>query len=170
MKIKGDTGAKGDKGDTGAAGAAGKGIKAVTNHYLASTASSGVTTSTSGWTTTIQTITETKKYLWNYETITYTDNSTTSTSPCIIGVYGNKGATGAAGATGKGIKSITEHYAVSASNTTAPTSWSTSLVNTINIYGITKQLRILMVVLKIPQNALSAHMEQLALLELPAKV
>ena len=129
-KIKGDTGAKGDKGDTGAAGAAGKGIKAVTNHYLASTASSGVTTSTSGWTTTIQTITETKKYLWSYETITYTDNSTTSTSPCIIGVYGNKGATGATGATGKGIKSITEHYAVSASNTTAPTSWSTSLVNT----------------------------------------
>lgn len=112
------------KGDTGASG---KGIKSVTNHYLASTASSGVTTSTSGWTTTIQTITESKKYLWNYETITYTDNSSTSSSPCIIGVYGSKGATGSAG---KGIKSITEYYAVSASNTTAPTSWSTSLVNT----------------------------------------
>ena len=115
------------KGDTGASG---KGIKSVTNHYLASTASSGVTTSTSGWTTTIQTITESKKYLWNYETITYTDNSSTSSSPCIIGVYGNKGATGNTGAAGKGIKSITEHYAVSSSNTTAPTNWSTSLVNT----------------------------------------
>ena len=129
-KIKGETGAKGDKGDKGDTGATGKGIKSVVNHYLASTASSGVTASTSGWTTTIQTITESKKYLWNYETITYTDNSSTSSSPCIIGVYGNKGATGNTGAAGKGIKSITEHYAVSSSNTTAPTNWSTSLVNT----------------------------------------
>lgn len=126
-KIKGETGAKGDKGDKGDTGAAGKGIKSVVNHYLASTASSGVTTSTSGWTTTIQTITESKKYLWNYETITYTDNSSTSSSPCIIGVYGSKGATGSAG---KGIKSITEYYAVSSSNTAEPTSWTTSLVNT----------------------------------------
>ena len=105
-------------------GATGKGIKSVTNHYLATSSSSGVTTSTSGWTTTIQTITASKKYLWNYETITYTDNSTTNTTPCIIGTYGEKGANGD---DGNGIASITEHYAVSSSNTTAPASWSTTV-------------------------------------------
>lgn len=105
-------------------GATGKGIKSVTNHYLATSSSSGVTTSTSGWTTTIQTITASKKYLWNYETITYTDNSTTNTTPCIIGTYGEKGANGD---DGNGIASITEHYAVSSSNTTAPASWSSTV-------------------------------------------
>lgn len=111
-------------------GAAGKGIKSVTNYYLASASGSGVTASTSGWTTTVQTITASKKYLWNYEKITYTDNSTSSTSPCIIGVYGDKGQTGntgATGATGNGIKSITEYYQISTSNTTAPTSWLTTV-------------------------------------------
>lgn len=115
-KIKGGT--NGKDGETG------KGIKSVTNHYLATSSSSGVTTSTSGWTTTVQTITSSKKYLWNYETITYTDNSTTNTTPCIIGTYGEKGANGD---DGNGIASITEHYAVSSSNTTAPASWSSTV-------------------------------------------
>ena len=105
----GATGAKGDKGDTGATGAAGpkgdtgatgNGISSITNYYLATTASSGVTTSTSGWTTSIQTITTSKKYLWNYEVVKYTNGSSTTTSPHIIGVYGNTGATGAKGDTG----------------------------------------------------------------------
>lgn len=115
-KIKGGT--NGKDGETG------KGIKSVTNHYLATSSSSGVTTSTSGWTTTVQTITSSKKYLWNYETLTYTDNSTTNTAPCIIGTYGEKGANGD---DGNGIASITEHYAVSSSNTTAPASWSSTV-------------------------------------------
>lgn len=114
-------------GTHGATGAAGKGIKSVTNYYLASASGSGVTASTSGWTTTIQSITATNKYLWNYEKITYTDNSTATTSPCIIGVYGDKGNTGNTGATGNGIKSITEYYQISTSNTTAPTSWVTTV-------------------------------------------
>lgn len=120
----GATGAKGDKGDTGSTG---KGIKSITNYYLATSSSSGVTTSTSGWTTTVQSVSSSKKYLWNYEKVTYTDNTTSSTTPCIIGAYGDTGSTGA---TGKGIKSIVEYYAVSSSNTTAPTSWSTTMQNT----------------------------------------
>ncbi len=56
--------------------------------------------STSGWTTTVQAITASKKYLWNYEVVTYTNGSTYQSAPCIIGVYGDKGATGATGATG----------------------------------------------------------------------
>ena len=108
-------------GQNGTNGETGKGIKSVTNHYLATSSSSGVTTSTSGWTTTVQTITSSKKYLWNYETLTYTDNSTTNTAPCIIGTYGDKGLTGD---DGNGISSITEHYAVSSSNTVTPATWS----------------------------------------------
>ena len=106
------------------AGINGTGINDVKNYYLATNLSSGVTTSTSGWTTTIQTITESKKYLWNYEVVTYTDGNKTTTTPCIIGSYGSKGAEG------KGISSITEYYAVSSSSTTAPTSWSTKMVTT----------------------------------------
>lgn len=106
----GATGAKGDKGDTGSTGATGpkgdtgatgNGIKSITNYYLATTAASGVTTSTSGWTTSVQTITTSKKYLWNYEKITYTNGSTTNTTPHIIGVYGNTGATGPQGPQGE---------------------------------------------------------------------
>lgn len=87
-------GVYGDEGSPGSPGAAGNGIKTITNYYLASASSSGVTTSTSGWTTTIQTITTSKKYLWNYEVVTYTNNSTSTTTPVIIGVYGNTGAAG----------------------------------------------------------------------------
>lgn len=106
------------------AGINGTGINDVKNYYLATNLSSGVTTSTSGWTTTIQTITESKKYLWNYEVVTYTDGNKVTTTPCIIGSYGSKGTDG------KGISSITEYYAVSSSSTTAPTSWSTKMVTT----------------------------------------
>ena len=94
-------GVYGDKGNTGATGAAGKSIGSVVNYYLATNASSGVTTSTTGWTTAVQSVSSSKKYLWNYEVIKYTDGSVASTSaPCIIGAYGDKGATGAKGDTG----------------------------------------------------------------------
>lgn len=98
---KGNTGAKGDKGNTGATGAAGKSIGSVINYYLATNASSGVTTSTAGWTTAVQSVSSSKKYLWNYEVIKYTDGSVASTSaPCIIGTYGDKGDTGPQGPKG----------------------------------------------------------------------
>ena len=120
-KIKGETGAQGDKGDTGV------GVKLITNYYLATSSSSDVTTSTSGWTTTVQSVSASKKYLWNYEKITYTNDDTTETAPCIIGAYGDKGSTGEAGPTGNGISSITEYYQVSSSNTAVPTSWVTTV-------------------------------------------
>lgn len=78
----------------GNTGATGKGIKSVTEYYLATNSSSGVTTSTTGWTPAMQTLTSTNKYLWNYELITYTDNSTATINPVIIGVYGDKGDKG----------------------------------------------------------------------------
>lgn len=111
----------------GSDGAAGVGVKTITNYYLATSAGSGVTTSTGGWTTTVQTITPDKKYLWNYEKIEYTNGKVDQTTPCIIGTYGKDGAPGSPGANGVGIKTITEYYQVSASNASAPTTWLTTV-------------------------------------------
>ena len=97
---QGEKGPQGATGATGPQGATGNGIKSITNYYLATASGSGVSASTSGWTTTVQAITASKKYLWNYEVVTYTNGSTYQSAPCIIGVYGDKGATGATGATG----------------------------------------------------------------------
>lgn len=124
MGATGPQGEKGETGATGATGATGKSIGSVTNYYLATNSSSGVATSTSGWTTSVQSVSASKKYLWNYEVIKYTDGTIASTTtPCIIGAYGDTGSTGATGATGNGILSIAEKYAVSSSNSTAPTTW-----------------------------------------------
>lgn len=78
----------------GAYGATGNGISSITNYYLATSQQSGVTTSTYGWTTTPQTMTEQKKYLWNYEVFTYTDKPSHTVPPRIIGTYGDKGEDG----------------------------------------------------------------------------
>lgn len=97
---QGEKGPQGATGATGPQGVTGNGIKSITNYYLATASGSGVSASTSGWTTTVQAITASKKYLWNYEVVTYTNGSTYQSAPCIIGAYGDKGATGATGATG----------------------------------------------------------------------
>lgn len=93
-KYKGEDGQDGQDGSDGQDGV---GIKSITKYYLASEKSTGITTSSSGWTTTIQTMTESKKYLWSYETIAYTDGNSTKTTPIIIGVHGQNGADGDSG-------------------------------------------------------------------------
>jgi phage minor structural protein len=121
----------GRMGTNGANGTNGKSIGSVVNYYLATASSSGVTAATSGWTTAVQSVSAAKKYLWNYEVVKYTDGTVASTTmPCVIGSYGDqgsKGDKGDTGSTGNGIKSITEHYAVSTSNSTVPTSWSSTV-------------------------------------------
>lgn len=209
-------------GTNGTNGANGKSIGSVINYYLATASASGVTAATSGWTTTVQSVSASKKYLWNYEVVKYTDGTVASTTaPCVIGSYGDQGnkgdkgdtgdkgtdgysavtlitnysytkseidiysangysgtwnvestsgvkigdtvflrvmntsingycyitakvtrvvsatslicastgtfGKGDTGSTGNGIKSITEHYAVSTSNSTVPTSWSSTV-------------------------------------------
>ena len=104
-------------------GAAGNGIKTITEYYLASAQSSGITTSTSGWTTAPQTTTTEKKYLWNYRKIAYTNGSSTDTTPAIISTHG------ATGAVGNGISGITQYYLTSSAAsgvTTATEGWSTT--------------------------------------------
>ena len=134
--IIGVYGDKGNDGTNGTNGNDGKGITSITNYYLATSASSGVTRSTSGWTTTVQTVTNTNKYLWNYEDILYTDNTHTYTTPHVIGVYGDKGNDGTNGTNGndgRGITSITEYYLAtsSSSGVTRSTSGWTTTVQTV---------------------------------------
>ena len=87
-------------------------IESDTIHYLATSYSSGVTTadspSTYGtWTTTVQTIDSTKRYLWTYHTYHKVSGQSINTTPVITGVYGQTGAS---------VTGITEYYAVSATN------------------------------------------------------
>ena len=81
-------------GAYGNTGEEGVGIRNIVNYYLATSLGSGVTTSTYGWTTTKQDMTETKRYLWNYEVITYTDGTRYQSPLTIIGVYGQTGEPG----------------------------------------------------------------------------
>lgn len=72
----------------------GRGVTEITQWYLATNLSSGVTAGTSGWSTdiTTQKITADKKYLWNCHRTKYSDGTMTLIStPAIIGVYGEKG-------------------------------------------------------------------------------
>lgn len=85
-------------GQTGQTGATGVGIKSVVNYYLTTSAGTGVTTDTGGWSTSPTATTTTNKYIWCYQLITYTNNSTVKTTPAIIGTHGATGQTGAAGA------------------------------------------------------------------------
>ena len=83
---------------TGEPGATGKGISKVETFYLTTASGSGVTTSTSGWSTTPEPTTTTKKYIWSYTKTTYTSGDPTSSTPAIIGTHGATGDTGAPGA------------------------------------------------------------------------
>ena len=72
------------------AGVEGRGISAVTEYYCRS--SSLIAPADGDFGTSVPTLTETYRYLWNYELITYTDGtSPTTTDKRIIGVYGDRG-------------------------------------------------------------------------------
>ena len=75
----------------------GRGVSETVQYYLATSQASGVTSSTSGWSTdiTTQKITADKKYLWNCYQTKYSDGTSEPIStPKVIGVYGDKGAKG----------------------------------------------------------------------------
>ncbi|CJA08684.1 phage tail protein [Streptococcus pneumoniae] len=78
-------------------GADGTGISNVTNYYLATTVSTGITRTSAGWTTTPQPITSDKRYLWNYRVELYTNGTSKTTEPTVIGVHGEKGERGLQG-------------------------------------------------------------------------
>lgn len=96
------------QGEEGIPGEEGKGISKIEVFYLTTSASSGITTSTSGWSTTPTATTTTDKYIWSYQKTTYTDSSTSSSTPAVIGTHGATGAQGIQGPPGSnGISSYT---------------------------------------------------------------
>lgn len=75
----------------------GNGISSITEHYQVSSSN---TTAPISWSTTVPKMTSTNKYLWNYETINYTNGTTEDTTKRVIGVYGDQGLQGSDGEPG----------------------------------------------------------------------
>lgn len=105
--------------------------------YLATPNNTDITASTAGWTTAIQHVDETNKYLWNYEKVIYSIGSPDISEPVIIGIYikgqngqdGKDGLNGQDGKDGRGINNIIEHYTVT-TDTIPPeseTDWALSV-------------------------------------------
>ena len=112
-------------------GATGKGIRNIVEKYAAS---SSYTSAPNSWSTSMPQLTETNKYLWNYEEIYYTDNSMVPTNKRVIGTYSKNGKDG------RGIQSIINYYLVSNRNSgiynydTTSYTWQTS-VQTTDVYN-----------------------------------
>lgn len=94
----------------------GVGIKCIDEYYGVSTSS--VIEPTSYEKNSVPAMSEAYPYLWSYTITSYTDGTSSKSVPRVINQYT---------ADGNGIASITQYYAVSSSNTTAPTSWQTSM-------------------------------------------
>ena len=76
----------------GQTGPAGVGISDITEYYLANNSTTTPSKESSEWGENIPTIDKNKPYLWNYELITFTDNSTWSSEPAIISRYSTSGS------------------------------------------------------------------------------
>ena len=71
----------------------GIGIQNITTYYLASSKSKDIRVDSEGWTTSIQTINANNKYLWTYSVTNYTDGSSRTSEPLIMGTYGDDAIT-----------------------------------------------------------------------------
>lgn len=84
----------------GVHGENGRGITSVTEMYLATNQSTGVTKNTLGWSSSVQDISASKPYLYNYEIIRYTDGTSSETAVVLIGRWGADGQDGQDGKDG----------------------------------------------------------------------
>lgn len=121
----------GNDGDDGLPGKDGVGIKSTTITYASST--SGTTKPTSGWSSTIPSVSA-GNFLWTKTVWTYTDNtSETGYSVAQMGKTGAKGdkgddgAKGDKGETGNGIANTVITYGLSTSETTEPATWASNM-------------------------------------------
>lgn len=92
VKIKGNDGKDGKDGTNGTNGKDGKGISKIQTFYQANNSTYGIYTYTSGWSETFTAPSSNSRYLWTYQKTTYTDGSTETTTPHIIGSYGKDGS------------------------------------------------------------------------------
>ena len=100
----------------------GKSFVGMTEYYLVSPLSTGITIKTEGWLETIPTMSAENKYLWNYEVIHFSDETTQTTEPKVIGVYGDPGKTPP-----EIIKMEREYYLSSSNTELSGGSWGPSL-------------------------------------------
>lgn len=98
----------------GCYGDKGRGIVSITEMYLATNLSTGVTKNTIGWSSSVQDISASRPYLYNYEIIKYSDNTTEETDVALIGRWGMDGENGQDGASPapvfRGNYSSTKYY------------------------------------------------------------
>lgn len=107
-------GIDGQDGADGKDGTNGRGIVSITEMYLATNLSTGVTKNTIGWSIFVQDISASRPYLYNYEIIKYSDNTTEETDVALIGRWGMDGENGQDGASPapvfRGDYSSTKYY------------------------------------------------------------
>ena len=69
----------------------GVGIKSITRYYTTNDKAEGVTAGGQNWSTKPTTVTADKKYMWSYDVITYTNDTSLVTKPAVIGARGDDG-------------------------------------------------------------------------------
>ena len=90
----------------GCYGDKGRGIVSITEMYLATNLSTGVTKNTIGWSSSVQDISASRPYLYNYEIIKYSDDTTEETDVALIGRWGADGSDGQDGRDGVSAASV----------------------------------------------------------------
>ena len=90
----------------GCYGDKGRGIVSITEMYLSTNLSTGVTKNTIGWSSSVQDISASRPYLYNYEIIKYSDNTTEETDVALIGRWGADGSDGQDGRDGVSAASV----------------------------------------------------------------
>lgn len=98
--IKGEKGDTGDKGEAGKSGTDGNGIKKI-DYYYTTTTTQTAPTASNITSTSIPKLSETNKYLWRKEVITFTTTTTPQITVTLLAIYGDKGIAGDKGADGK---------------------------------------------------------------------
>lgn len=69
----------------------GVGIKSIKRYYTTNDQSEGVTAGGQNWSTKPTTVTADKNYMWSYDVITYTNDTSLVTEPAVIGARGDDG-------------------------------------------------------------------------------
>ena len=69
----------------------GVGIKSIMRYYTTNNQAEGVTVAGQNWSTKPTTPTADKKYMWSYDVITYTNDTSLVTKPAVIGARGDDG-------------------------------------------------------------------------------
>ena len=69
----------------------GVGVKSITRYYTTNDQAEGVTVAGQNWSTKPTTVTADKKYMWSYDVITYTNDTSLVTKPAVIGARGDDG-------------------------------------------------------------------------------